>query len=172
MPRFFYVCQCSSWCCASGMNRGAAAYLRKDIMRIKYWISVLVMVLCTSTILTSCEKDDFDEGIEMRMRNRDNGDDRIWLLANPSDWGTYLEITSSNNFKTGGAIADVGSVRNLGKIKSVPTSGWTSTIAVRPGHGYVVSREDKYARVYVKEWIEGTSGGILGAVILYQDNWK
>lgn len=143
-------------------------------MRIKYWIGVLVMVLCTSTILTSCEKDDFDEGIEMRMRNYGNGYDILWLLALPSDYGINLEITNSNNFKTGGAIADVGSVRNLGKIKSVPTSGWTSTIAVKPGHGYVVCRYDsyEYARVYVKDWIEGTSGGILGAVIVYQDHWK
>ena len=131
---------------------------------------MLLIALCTGTFLTSCGKDEFDEGIEMRMRNRDNGNDVLQLLG-----GRTLSITSSNNFTVwSGAIADVGSVRHLGKITSVPTSGWAYEVAVRPGHGYVVGSEysNEFARIYVKDWIEGTDGGILGAVIVYQDHWK
>ncbi len=76
-------------------------------------------------------------------------------------------------------IASVGKVSGLGGIKKVPNSGWTDRISITPGKGYVVKFEGtaqsghfcKYARVYVSEWIEGTSGGILGAVIRYEDNW-
>lgn len=140
-------------------------------MRTKYVVGVLLMVFTISTFFSSCEKDEFDDGIEMRMRNLDNGNDSLWILAGE----TSLSITSSNNFNVWkGQIADVGSVRNLGKVTSIPTSGWANEVAVKPGHGYVVSSDfcDEYARVYVKDWIEGTSGGILGAVIVYQDHWK
>lgn len=154
------------------------------------------MALVIGTMFTSCEKDDGSEGIQMRMRNRDNGNDRIYLLSvddtiNYSGNWVCLGISSSNNFyvveeHTYNAsysycdIACVGGVSSLGKINNIPNSGWTDEIAVQPGQGYIIrhwdskkkSRYFKYARVYVEEWIEGTSGGILGAVIRYEDNWK
>ena len=93
-------------------------------------------------------------------------------------WNTiYIDGNHSK-----GDIACVGSVSGLGKIKNIPSSGWAEEMAVHPGQGYVVRHKYdggnggkkfcKYARVYVEDWIEGTSGGIIGAVIRYEDNWK
>lgn len=103
-----------------------------------------------------------------------------------------LAITSSNNFYLSGSRCDcdivcVGSVGGLGRINNIPSSGWTNQVAVQPGQGYIIRSKNpngnnganyynqwyKYARVYVVDWIEGaSSGGILGAIIRYQDNWK
>ncbi len=124
---------------------------------------------------TSCEKDDGSEGIELRMRNSDNGRDRIQLFNNRYCW---LWMTSSNNFYISeiGEISCVGSVNSLGRIKKIPESGWVNEISVNPRKGYIIRLEFdgviNYARVYVEDWIESTGGGIIGAVIRYQDNWK
>lgn len=129
------------------------------------------MTFAIGATLSSCEKDEINEGIEMKMRNRDNGNDYLHLLCGE----TSLHITSSNNFSVWyGEITDIGKVRNLEKIKNTPTSGWAKEVAVEPGHGYVIRSTycERFARLYVEEYIEGVSGGILGAVIIYQDNWK
>ena len=139
------------------------------------------------------------------MRNESNGSDKLTLLIVDStyadsyksgytkyiSWHTsyiVLGISSSNNFYMGnyyanGEIVCVGSVKKLGQIKDIPSSGWTnSNVSVKPGYGYIIrSKNDDprsykhychYARIYVVSWIEGTSGGILGATIRYQDDWK
>lgn len=171
---------------------------------------VLFMVITYATILvcfSSCQKenDNSFEGVEIRMRNSDNGGDKVNLLLVDSTYadnyqsGHYwytrwydsyinLEINRSNNFYmdshyANGEIVCVGSVKKLGQIKNIPSSGWTnSSISVKPGCGYIIrSKNDDprsykhychYARIYVVSWIEGTSGGILGATIRYQDDWK
>lgn len=138
----------------------------------------------------SCEKDDGSEGIEFRMRNRDNGDDRISILGMDSAYhdmyGYYgtdvaLGISVSNNFyvsswRSNCSITCVGSVSNIRRINRIPESGWANEVSVKPGNGYVIRHKNMnelchYARVYVEDWIESTSGGIIGAVIRYQDDW-
>ena len=183
---------------------------QKVIMKIKYWLGILLIALGMGSTFTSCEKDDGSTGIEMRMRNSDNGGDRVDLL-NVSEafyvapyviygqqYGGYwensyvgLSISSSNNFYVYGERCDcdivcIGNVNGLSRINSIPNSGWASKVAVQPGKGYIIRSKNptgnygnsyynqfcKYARVYVVDWIEGTSGGILGATIRYQDDWK
>lgn len=111
-----------------------------------------------------------------------------------SEGSADLGIDAYNNFylrqnsyyttlgspKANATIASIGSVRGLSKIKQIPQSGWTDRLAVNPGNGYVIKFEGScesgtfchYARVYVEEWIESTSGGIIGAIVRYEGNWK
>ena len=168
--------------------------------KFKYSIFLLLITMTTVPLFTSCEKDDGSAGIEMRMRNENNGCDEIRILHvvngyyyqdyDDSYWAdgdVVLGITSSNNFYVDGSFCDcdivcVGNVGGLGRIKKIPESGWTEQVAVQPGQGYIIRSKNpsgsvysqwcKYARVYVEDWIEGTSGEILGATIRYQDNWK
>ena len=69
-------------------------------------------------------------------------------------------------------IVSVGAVKGLGSIKSIPSSGWTSEIAARPGNGYIVHFRNEYLRMYVVEYMVDTSGGIVGVYVKYQRNWK
>ena len=182
--------------------------------KIVLMIFELVMVGC-GIMFTSCSKnsindsvDTNEEGVEMRIRNTDNGGDTISLLnvdsmyaSSYSSSGWYsaysiLTMSSSNNFRvetlveevvnkkgfTNCKIACVGDVRGLGGIKNIPDGVWTEEVAVQPGYGYIIRHKTKdyefqrlfcrYARIYVDEWILGVDGGILGAKIHYQDNWK
>lgn len=97
----------------------------------------------------------------------------------------YIRNDHDSDLLHTGEIVCVGNVKNIRKINHIPQSGWTDIIAVQPGKGYIIrnmSREDnefyeflpfcRYARVYVEDWIISTSGGIIGATIRYQDNWK
>lgn len=170
-------------------------------MKKKHLLGLLLMAMAVGVGFVSCERDDGSEGIEFRMRNSDNGNDIISLLQVDTSYyigetfvhekyRTTLYLTSSNNFKViesweivsifydtyDGHIACIGNVNSLSKIKTIPNSGWTSEVAVHPGQGYVIQNKHgdfcRYARLYVEDWIESTDGGIIGAVIRYQDNWK
>lgn len=133
---------------------------------------------------------DDDMGIELNMRNDDS--DRIYFETNfIKDNGVistaeiYLHMTSSNNFDLNCDynsywmnydIARVGTVAGMSAITNIPTSGWVEQVAVNPGNGYVIRYKGqgfgyKYARLYVKDWIVSTSGGIIGATVVYQDKW-
>ena len=73
-------------------------------------------------------------------------------------------------------IARVGSVANMSAINTIPTSGWVNQIAVNPGMGYIIRYGGNgfgytYARLFVKEWLVNTNGGIIGATLVYQDKW-
>ena len=82
-------------------------------------------------------------------------------------------------------IASAGKVSGLGAISRIPASGWAEGMAATPGNGYVLKTGgtewiydennryvqvpiiEKYARVYVKEWL--TSGSsIIGCTVAYQ----
>lgn len=160
-------------------------------MKKKHLLGLLLMAMAIGVGFTSCEKDDGSEGIEFRMRNSDNGGDRISILWMDSAYrdGTYyyasdvdLGISVSNNFYvyswyTNCSITCVGSVSNIRRINRIPEFGWAGEVSVKPGNGYIIRHENcngncRYARVYVEDWIESTDGGIIGAVIRYQDNWK
>ena len=136
---------------------------------------------------------DDDNGIELNMSN--NGNDRIFFDAQILTSNGYIEVTriylaisSSNNFYIeenndyhyGSAmydIARVGSVANMSAINTIPTSGWVNQIAVNPGIGYIIRYGGSgfgytYARLFVKEWLVNTNGGIIGATVVYQDKWR
>lgn len=171
-------------------------------MKKTHLFGMLLMAFALSMGFTSCEKDDGSACIEMRMRNDWRDRLRLLTIPSPidnsNDEYVQLIITSSNNFYVSGygsgygigtpEIVCVGNVSGLNGIKDIPNSGWTEQVAVQPGQGYIIRRKPvnindpgmdlyysqfcTYARVYVVDWLESTSGGIIGAIIRYQDNWK
>jgi len=80
------------------------------------------------------------------------------------------------------SICDLGTMRGLGNITSIPNAGYTAPsynmmVSCETGHGYVVKfeniqgeivMENLYVRMYVVEKIISTSGGIIGAKVKYQ----
>lgn len=156
-------------------------------MKVK---NVMVFAIMTflSVVIVSCTNENGsgnndNSGIEYRLKNDiTNG---VEFEAGHG-WGV-LVMRSSNNLgfldihSSELAIASVGSVSSLSKIKSIPETGWVDEIAAHPGTGYVIRYNEvyggnvgefHYCRLYVEDWIKSTSGGIIGAVIWYEDNWK
>jgi hypothetical protein len=92
------------------------------------------------------------------------------------------EIGSNNPFGIGsgnGQMSDMGAMKGLGYVTDKPTSGFTSSCAVTPGHGYVLrikrsrnyndpSLTYTYGRVYVDRYVLNNSNGIIGAVVKVQ----
>lgn len=166
----------------------------KTLLFFFWGISVTLVTSCQKENGTSIIGNDDNTGVELRMRNESNGGDYVDLLRVEIAYNNYsydsyvcLYITGSNNFYASEyfGVADivcVGNVNGLSKIKNIPESGWAEQVAVQPGSGYIIRNKNpnapgysqwcRYARVYVEEWIEGVSGGILGAVIRYQDDWQ
>lgn len=80
-------------------------------------------------------------------------------------------------------IVNVGNVAGIGAIteNDIERSGYSTKCVAMLGHGYIfrVPPYDSspnytylgYVRLYVDNWIKNSSGGIIGAVIKYQDNW-
>jgi hypothetical protein len=57
-------------------------------------------------------------------------------------------IIDRGNFK-GALFASAGRVQGLGSITTIPRSGWTNSIAVVGGGGYIAYSQDEYLRMYV-----------------------
>lgn len=158
----------------------------------KIWI-ILPLVL-VSLCMISCGDDDEGgtredpvtttdpEGTIVANLLNNNNDSRIYM------WGSYydgIKMNSANNLattSTGVEIVSVGSVKGLSSITKVPDTGWSYETAAIPGYGYVVRQssrqwdaslnkyvyEYKYVRLYVIDYMESTSGGIMGCTIKYQ----
>ena len=135
--------------------------------------SLFVFTLCFA-FLVSCAKLEPDPvgTIILKMRNYDNG--RTYLYPSGFNPSAYFIILADNNFSGYNIeFVSIGTVGGLGNVTSVPTSGWSYKVAVKPGHGYVArctyDGEYVYARIYVVSWTEAaSSGGIIGAEIKYQ----
>ena len=113
--------------------------------------------------------------ITMLVRNASNGSTKVPL--DNSGFG----IDGGNNFISRSSgydyaewrFASVGEVKGLGNVPKIPDSGWSTTLAVIPGNGYVGVCYGRgriiFARIYVEEWtLAAGSNGIIGAKIKYQ----
>lgn len=131
------------------------------------------------------DDDDLVGVITLKMRNGESYRDATDISI--QSFYVELFINQANNFEistngsnTGGwgdgDIVDMGK-KSLSKITTLPTTGWTRETAVLVNHGYIVrgrysfgynSYSDyKYYKLYVKNFIESTSGGIIGAEVQY-----
>ena len=151
---------------------------------------LLMLMFASAAFIISCEKDAMMSGSNSQIIPDPVGT----IIANVSNnyqteqyifSAIPIQIDGANNFTTpngwlpGLAIASVGEVAGIGNITSIPQTGWSSSVAVIPSYGYVVAtpwQENgnidydhlQYARIYVVDYIVGTSGGIIGATIKYQ----
>lgn len=149
------------------------------------WFAILCIMFCTAAVYSSCGGDDDeiipDGGevapdkdvpdpagtITLSMRDYKNGDTRL----------DNIYIENENFTGSGFLFASIGSVKGLGNVTNIPTTGWASKVAVIPGNGYVAYDNSywgtkKFYRIYVTDYIVSTTGGIIGAEVKYQEPFK
>lgn len=140
----------------------------------------MIMVAVLSIGFTSCGDDDEsknpDSGqpinpstpvsdpigtVSLSMRNASNGNTKLGNIY----------INSGDNF-AGANYTSLGIVNGLGNVSVIPSTGWASQIAVKPGHGYIAYTGGSFTRIYVEDYVISTSGGVIGADIKYQEPFK
>lgn len=89
--------------------------------------------------------------------------------------GFDIKIDVAHNFRGDHVqFVNVGSVRGLGNIVSIPTVGWESNVAVEVGKGYVAKYQyyshetPKFARIYVTKAITNEGGNVIGYTLKAQ----
>ncbi|MDR3118747.1 MAG: DUF5036 family protein [Mediterranea sp.] len=95
--------------------------------------------------------------VSLRMRNGNNSTE---LFVEGS---FYIYIDAAKNFTNSYAnsylsdFVDMGIMKGLGNVTTLPLSGWAPSVAVTPGHGYIVRTADRqsYLRIYV---VDSTAG--------------
>lgn len=149
-----------------------------------------IILLCIALSFFGCKKlkvDDPVGTVTLNMRNADNGNTSLDLCTPDDKVLCHVHINNSNNFGTTGwpyYSSEVKFVRVdadcLADVTTLPSSGWSNTVAVTPGDGYIVKvtctsentpyyGNTYYCRIYVTSWTtSATNGGIIGAEIKYQ----
>lgn len=166
------------------------SYQQHIIMKIinrltSNWFAILCITFCTTAVYSSCGSDDDEitpnEGGIVPGKDMPDPEGTITLSIRDSDNGkTNLDniIIDNENFTHDYSpniyFASIGSVKGLGNVTDIPTTGWASKVAVIPGNGYVVCDiyKEKFYRIYVTDYIVGTTGGIIGAEVKYQTPFK
>ena len=150
----------------------------------------MIMVAMLSVSMVSCGGDDGNDNpnngqpvnpgtdvadptgtISLSMRNANNGNTTI---------DNIIHINKSDNFERydyyyyNVYLASVGQVKGLGNVSSIPKAGWATQVAVKPNNGYVAYdvNSNTFYRIFVEDFIEGTSGGVIGAEVKYQKPFK
>lgn len=84
-----------------------------------------------------------------------------------------IYIGDDYNFD-GGAFISLGTVKGLGNVSYIPTTGWASKVSVRCDNGYVAYSysHEAFYRIFVEKEIVGTTGGIIGYDVKYQVPFK
>lgn len=90
-------------------------------------------------------------------------------------WKYSLAMNNSNNFVLAEGngkprIICIGKTNGIAGIKEMPEegAGWAQEAAIIPGYGYISKAGLCIVRIYVVDYIENTTGGIIGATIKYQ----
>ena len=154
----------------------------------------IIIMLFVALAMFGCKKKTVPDPagtITLNMRNSDYGNTLLDLCAPNEDDKTFchVHINNGNNFAnyTGYYVYYSSEVRFaqvdancLGDITTIPTSGWSQSVAVQPGNGYVVRvkcisegspyyGQTYYCRIYVTSWTKSAvNNGIIGAEIKYQ----
>lgn len=85
--------------------------------------------------------------------------------------GSYIYIGNDYNFD-GGYFISLGTVKGLGNVSYIPTTGWADMVSVRNNNGYVAYSNGTFYRIFVEKEIVGTTGGIIGYDVKYQAPFK
>lgn len=159
-------------------------YIMKLINRLtNNWVTILSIVFCAAVMCSSCGGSDNDEDTILDNEENEVKPDAdmpdptgtVTLSLRDKDNGyTYLGNIYITNENFSGYLchfSSLGKVKGLGNVANIPTTGWVSQIAVKPGHGYVAydGMRNKYYRIFVTDYIVSTLGGIIGAEIKYQE---
>ncbi len=83
-----------------------------------------------------------------------------------------IYIGDDYNFD-GGYFISLGTVKGLGNVSYIPTTGWANKVSVRCDNGYVAYDPYRgFYRIFVEKEIVGTTGGIIGYDVKYQSPFK
>lgn len=147
----------------------------------KYLFScmTIMMVAIVSVGFMSCSKDDDEEVVSPNQFDTKTSisdpDGTVLIYMSAASKGNYHDIGSSSfhidedyNFEgyEYTKIASVGMVKGLSEIKSIPTSGWASSVAVVSGYGYVVRYSSPFATTYARLFVVSSTGS--GYAVKYQ----
>ena len=157
----------------------------------KRWLPLFLLAAVTF-LFPACEGNNPDEDlvgvVTLKMKSGSNEGNRFdtggaTSISVPCNGALDVIINNANNFKiiwdgngiqgyASGDIVDMGK-KTLSKINALPSAGWTQETAVLPKHGYIVRGKGpdesnyKYIKLYVKDFITNTYGGIIGAEVQY-----
>lgn len=82
-----------------------------------------------------------------------------------------MYIGNDYNF-TNGDFVSLGTVKGLGNVSYIPTTGWASNVAVKKSSGYVAYSNGEFYRIFAEKEIVGTTGGVIGYDVKYQAPFK
>jgi len=174
-------------------------YKLPQLMKKIRLLTILFMAIAVSMGCTSCEKtnqDDVDNGyyLEVKIRNGGSLEDNCAYLFSLRSIDENIGITapaclSINNadnfyiysealeYHASADIVCIGKASVMDKINDIPNSGWSVQAPVKEGYGYIARGKDydgtlHYARLYVVNRLTNSSGGVIGATIRYEPDWK
>lgn len=142
---------------------------------------VFTMLLIAMSVI-ACSSDDSTDGdgnIKPDVNVNDPaGTVSLSMMKGPSTSegatrisGSYIYIGNDYNFD-GGSFISLGTVKGLGNVSYIPTTGWADKVSVRNNNGYVAYSNGDFYRIFVEKEIVGTTGGIIGYDVKYQAPFK
>lgn len=153
-------------------------YMEKTIKLLERVFTFLLLAVAFAACSSDDDSTDGDGNIKPDVNVNDPvGTVSLSMMKGPSirEGATgigSIYIGDDYNFD-GGYFISLGTVKGLGNVSYIPTTGWASKVSVRSGNGYVAY--DPYGgfyRIFVEEEIVGTTGGIIGYEVKYQAPFK
>ena len=141
-------------------------------------IAILMLVMISISFVSCSKDDDNNKGdTSTAITGNDPEGTVVVNLSNDNKTvyipETPLRMTPANNIKLmeGYGIKCIGKVNGLAEVKEEPVDRKSLSgheVAATPGYGYVAMGFYGYTRFYVVNYIESTTGGIIGCTIKYK----
>lgn len=153
--------------------------MEKTIKLLERVFTFLLLAVAFAACSSDDDSTDGDGNIKPDVNVNDPvGTVSLSMMKGPSIREGATRIGSSDiyigndyNFD-GGYFISLGTVKGLGNVSYIPTTGWASNVSVRSSNGYVAYSYGTFYRIYVEKEIVGTTGGIIGYDVKYQAPFK
>lgn len=151
--------------------------MEKTIKLLERVFTFLLLAVAFAACSSDDDSTDGDGNIKPDVNVNDPvGTVSLSMMKGPSiyDGATgigSIYIGEDYNFD-GGAFISLGTVKGLGNVSYIPTTGWASKVSVRCDNGYVAYSNGEFYRIFVEKEIVGTTGGIIGYDVKYQAPFK
>lgn len=154
-------------------------YMEKTIKLLERVFTFLLLAVAFAACSSDDDSTDGNGNIKPDVNVNDPvGTVSLSMMKGPSIREGATRIGSSDiyigndyNFD-GGYFISLGTVKGLGNVSYIPTTGWASNVSVRSSNGYVAYSYGTFYRIYVEKEIVGTTGGIIGYDVKYQAPFK
>ena len=154
-------------------------YMEKTIKLLERVFTFLLLAVAFAACSSDDDSTDGDGNIKPDVNVNDPaGTVSLSMMKGPSTSegatrisGSYIYIGNDYNFD-GGSFISLGTVKGLGNVSYIPTTGWADKVSVRNNNGYVAYSNGTFYRIFVEKEIVGTTGGIIGYDVKYQAPFK